>query len=582
MTGARLPVIADAELVDPAFGTGVVKVTPAHDQSDYLCAKRHNLPLVNLLNDDGTINAVGGSAFKGMHRYAAREAVLAMLAERGLLRGTSPNPMKLDRCSRSGDVIEPLLKPQWYVNCTQMAAAALQAVKSGQLELVPAQHADAWARWLGDARDWCVSRQLWWGHRIPAYLVHVRGQAPPDPCLTESYVVARTHADALVSAAARFGVPASDITLAQDEDVLDTWFSSALFPFSVFGWPEQTADLRSFYPTSLLETGHDILFFWVARMVMLGQQLTGQLPFKRVLLHGIVRDAHGDKMSKSKGNVVDPLDVIEGVSLNTLLAKLQEGNLSKQEVSAASDAMRKNFPHGIAECGTDALRLGLCSYSTQDNGINMDPNKILVYRTFCNKLWQATKFALMKWDSRFTPTATDDNSPLHPTSVIDKWILSRLAHAVRTANGGFAQLDLSVTADVLYRFWWDELCSVYLEAIKPVFPHAAATDDVTRTPQRTHVDEQRQQMVRQILFRCFEQGLRLLHPFMPFITEELWQRLPHNTAHHERARSICIAPYPTNSDASDAAAEVQVARALSVVAALRSLKANNKLTRDQR
>lgn len=331
----KIPIITDGTLVDMSFGTGAVKVTPAHDPNDYLCGKRHNLDFIIVLTEDGKMAANAGE-FAGLMRYDARIAMEERLNALGLLRGKEPNKMRLGLCSRSGDIIEPMLTPQWYVNCTSMAERSIAAVRNGDLKIVPEMHEATWFRWLENIRDWCVSRQLWWGHRIPAYFARVRGETPVDkndPTNADRWVVARTPQAALEHAEKKLGQPGSNIILDQDEDVLDTWFSSGLFPFSVFGWPEQTADLQAFYPTSLLETGQDILFFWVARMVMMGIHLTGQLPFKTVYLHSMVRDKYGRKMSKSLGNVIDPLEVINGCALADLLKKVEEGNLPAKEVS---------------------------------------------------------------------------------------------------------------------------------------------------------------------------------------------------------------------------------------------------------
>lgn len=362
--GRRLPIICDAELVDMSFGTGAVKITPAHDPNDFVCGKKHSLDFITVFTEDGRVNDRGG-VFAGMMRFDAREAVTKGLEEKGLLRGKADNKMRLGLCSRTNDVIEPLIKPQWYVKCDTMAKRAADAVRSGELTIVPDMHKGTWFHWLDNHKDWCISRQLWWGHRIPAYSVEVAGKRgeESDP---NNWVVARTEAEAKAIAAARFAVPESDIRLHQDEDVLDTWFSSGLFPFSTFGWPDEThPDFHAFYPNTLLETGWDILFFWVARMVMMGIQLTGKLPFKTVYLHAMVRDKYGRKMSKSLGNVVDPMEVIYGCDLETLHQKIREGNLPPKEVETAIKGQKLDFPEGIPECGADALRFGLLAYTLQ-------------------------------------------------------------------------------------------------------------------------------------------------------------------------------------------------------------------------
>lgn len=331
----KIPIICDDVLVDMTFGTGAVKITPAHDHNDYQCGKRHNLDFITILTEDGKV-ANNCGKYSGMMRYDARYEMEIELKALGLFRGKEPNKMRLGKCSRSGDIIEPMLSPQWYVNCTTMAARAVDAVRTGELKILPEMHEATWYRWLENIRDWCVSRQLWWGHRIPAYFVRISGEErvdKNDDMYNNRWIVARTEAEALQQAAVKFNVAPSSITLEQDEDVLDTWFSSGLFPWSVFGWPDNTVDFKAFYPTHLLETGLDILFFWVARMVMMGLQLTGTLPFRQVYLHPMVRDKNGRKMSKSLGNVIDPLEVINGCALSDLLTKIDEGNLPAKEVT---------------------------------------------------------------------------------------------------------------------------------------------------------------------------------------------------------------------------------------------------------
>ena len=404
LSGRRIPIIADAELVDMSFGTGAVKITPAHDPNDFATGKRHGLEFMSVFDDEGRISAAaGGDRFGGLGRFDARVAVVDWLKEAGLFRGVAPNPMRLGLCSRSGDVVEPVLKPQWWVACGGMAAKAGAAVREGAIRVVPPEAEATWHRWLDNIRDWCVSRQLWWGHRIPAFYVRCATDAPgavgPPGSPTEDtgrWVVAADEAAALAAAAALLpdADPAS-LTVTQDEDVLDTWFSSGLFPFAVFGWPDATPDLGAHYPTSLLETGHDILFFWVARMAMLGLELTGAAPFHTIYLHTMVRDAHGRKMSKSLGNVVDPLHVIEGISLADLHATLEGTNLDPREVGIAKKGQATDFPDGIEECGADALRLALVSYTTQARDINLDIHRVVTYRHWCNKLWNAIRFAVL-------------------------------------------------------------------------------------------------------------------------------------------------------------------------------------------
>lgn len=398
-TDRRLPIICD-DFVDMNFGTGAVKITPAHDPNDYECGQRHNLPFITIFSDDGYIIGDYGE-FTGMKRFDARKAVLNKLKELGLYKDTVNNAMVIPVCSRSKDIVEPLIKPQWYVKCDGMAQSAIDAVKNGDLKIIPENNTKIWYHWMEGIRDWCISRQLWWGHRIPAYLVRFKDASKAPKNVDEEYfwIVARDIDEAIKKAEEKFKIPKSEFDLHQDEDVLDTWFSSGLFPFSVFGWPDNTEDLKLFYPTTLLETGHDILFFWVARMVFFGQTLLGKLPFKEVFLHPMVRDAHGRKMSKSLGNVIDPMDVINGITLEGLHMQLMDSNLDPKEIDKAKAGQKQDFPNGIPECGTDAMRFALCSYLTQARDINLDILRVQGYRFFCNKLWNATKFALLYFES---------------------------------------------------------------------------------------------------------------------------------------------------------------------------------------
>lgn len=389
----KIPIVCD-EFVDMNFGTGAVKITPAHDPNDYDVGKRHNLPFITIFSDDGYVVGDYGE-FTGMKRFDARRAVIGKLKELGLYKEWVNNPMVVPICSRSKDVVEPLIKPQWYVKCDDMAKAATDAVKNGDLKITPDFHKKIWYHWMDGIRDWCVSRQLWWGHRIPAYKVK---SSKLDAEAGDVWIVARTVDEAKAKASKQTGLATSDFTLEQDEDVLDTWFSSGLFPFSVFGWPENTKDVELFYPTTLLETGHDILFFWVARMVFFGQTLLGKLPFREVFLHPMVRDAHGRKMSKSLGNVIDPMDVITGISLEGLHAQLYDSNLDPKEIEKAKLGQKQDYPNGIPECGVDAMRFALCAYLTAARDINLDILRVQGYRFFCNKLWNATKFALRYFD----------------------------------------------------------------------------------------------------------------------------------------------------------------------------------------
>jgi valyl-tRNA synthetase len=572
--GRRIPIITDKVLVDPNFGTGAVKITPAHDPNDYECGKRHNLEFINIFTDDGHINE-NGAPFQGMLRFEAREAVVKGLEEKGLFRGKEPHKLSIGKCSRSGDIIEPMLKPQWYLDCKNLAKLSVQKVKDGELKIIPEREKDTWYRWLENIQDWCISRQLWWGHRIPAYLVHIKGREI-DRNVTESWVVARTREEAQKQAAQRFGLPEEEIVLEQDEDVLDTWFSSGLFPFSTMGWPnEEDPDFKAFYPNQMLETGLDILFFWVARMVMMGLELTGKLPFETVLLHALVRDKDGKKMSKSLGNVIDPIDVIQGISLEELHKQLYIGNLSQTQIEKAIKLQKNQFPEGIPECGTDALRFTLLNYSTPEGrDINLDVMRVYGYRTFCNKIWNATKFALMnlvgfepKLDE--LPNINDRN-----LSFADKWILSRLNRATKQCDDSLERYDFSTYTSTCYDFFLKEFCDVYLEAIKPVMYLDANENEHNAA---------RKKASQLVLFTVLEQSLRLMHPAMPFITEELWQRLPHVSKLPKNRESIMINQYPTPIEGwTSDQIEKDMNFVNDVIHKIRSAKANYNLTNKQK
>ncbi|KAJ1983587.1 valine--tRNA ligase [Dimargaris cristalligena] len=561
----RIPIITDDQAVDMEFGTGAVKITPAHDFNDYEVGKRHNLEFINILNDDGTFNANAGPKFEGMKRFHARVAVVGALKEAGLWVETKDNPMTVPTCSKTGDIIEPLMKPQWYVRCHDMAQEAMRVVREGQLSIMPATSEREWFRWLENIQDWCISRQLWWGHRVPAYLVVLDGTRP-DPTDMHYWVVGRSEEEARTSAAARF--PNQSFTLERDPDVLDTWFSSALWPFSIHGWPNATTDYRNFYPATLLETGWDIIFFWVARMVMVGLKLTGQVPFQEVFCHAMIRDAHGRKMSKSLGNVIDPIDVIEGIDLASLHAKLYQGNLDPREIEKAKAGQAADFPRGIPECGTDALRFALCAYTSTGRDLNLDILRVEGYRKFCNKLWNATRFAMMKLGgASFKPTAQVESTG--PTSLADRWILHKLNAATAEVNAALAENNFMAATTAVHRFWLYELCDVYIEAIKPVCDVDDSTTDVARLAAKA--------TAQQTLYTCLDWGLKLLHPFMPFITEELFQRLPRRPESDET--SIMVAKYPGPVPSfTDPTSEREFDLILAATRAIRSLMSDYGLT----
>lgn len=558
----KIPVICDT-YVEREFGTGAVKITPAHDPNDYEIGKRHNLPFINIIDEDGNITGDCGD-FTGMKRFDARKAVISKLKELGLYRDTVDNPMVVPICSRSKDVVEPLIKPQWYLKCDEMAKKAIDSVKSGELKIIPEQQIKTWNHWMEGIRDWCLSRQLWWGHRIPAYHVTVDDSSfkQGSEIDNEYWVSGRTEEEARAKAAKKFNIEPSNIKLRQDTDVLDTWFSSALFPFSIFGWPDNTEDLRVFYPGTLLETGHDILFFWVARMVFMGQRLLGKLPFREVYLHPMVRDAHGRKMSKSLGNVIDPMDVICGIELEKLHLQLLESNLDEKEIERAKQGQKQDFPNGIPECGTDALRFALCSYMQQGRDINLDILRVQGYRFFCNKIWNATKFALTYLGDGFVPCShTELLSSSGKWSPMDLWMLSRIAAAVASCNKAFETYDFPVGTSACYNLWLYDLCDVYLEYLKPVFQSG---------------DKEKKQAAQNTLHLALHTGLRLLSPFMPFITEELFQRLPQRQG---EVPSICVAAYPDVEEYPwrDTAIESEVEFVQKIIHIIRSARSDYSL-----
>ncbi|KAF6153340.1 hypothetical protein GIB67_003530 [Kingdonia uniflora] len=758
--GRKIPIVCDEILLDPAFGafgTGAVKITPAHDPNDFEVGKRHNLEFISILTNDGRINSNGGPEFEGMPRFEARVALIEALKKKGLYVGVQNKEMRLGLCSRTNDVVEPMIKPQWFVDCKDMANEALDAViddKKKKIEIIPKQYTAEWKRWLENIRDWCISRQLWWGHRIPAWYVTIEDDDLKEfGACKSNWVVGRNEEEALFEA--NKIANGKKFQMSQDPDVLDTWFSSGLFPLSVLGWPDKSEDFKVFYPTSVLETGHDILFFWVARMVMLGMKLGGDVPFRKVswlfinfleqngfacldltqiefvaatiifsiifllrqtmrkktpkkpikitqkerlksveesttllvesnklvtkqlevmlakvrsvycfggdgrfvdaiedeveirekkivekarlvagvmtkdskkfvgdgleikhleetterevhrtidlvggkdgdmsessrlkdndevvtlmrgvymanqmgmantveefavvlysvmhpmkrhafqmmcypihliYLHPMIRDAHGRKMSKSLGNVIDPLEVINGISLEGLHKRLEEGNLDPSELVVAKEGQKKDYPNGITECGADALRFALVSYTAQSDKINLDIQRVVGYRQWCNKLWQAVIFAMGKLGDNYTPADLAGKS----MPFICKWILSVLNKAISKTVTSLDSYEFSDAATAVYSWWQFQLCDVFIEATKPYFSKNGLKSGLEFDSERN--------VVRDTLWVCLDNGLRLLHPFMPYVTEELWQRLPQADARPTRKSSIMISEYPT-------------------------------------
>lgn len=549
----EIPIILDEVAVDMEFGTGAVKITPAHDPNDYETGKRHGLDSINILNDDGTLNSSAGP-YAGMKRFDARVQVIEDLKAKGLFIGQTENEMNLPVCSKSGDIIEPILKPQWWVKQKHQADRAIKAVESGKITITPRSSQNEFFHWMRNIQDWCISRQLWWGHQCPAYLVSIEGEPEPDRSRTENWVAGRSEEEAYRKASKMH--PGKNIKLVRDEDVLDTWFSSGLWPLSTLGWPNvNSSDFKNFYPMSLLETGWDILFFWVARMIMLSLELADEIPFTEVFCHSLVRDAQGRKMSKSLGNVVDPLDVIAGISLDGLKDKLFLGNLDPREVKKAEAGQKLSFPNGIPQCGADALRFALCAYTTGGRDINLDIYRVEGYRKFCNKIYQATKFALMRLGPDYKPPAGP--GPTGRETLVEKWILSKYANAASQLAQHLDNRRFLEATSTIYNFWLYELCDVYIENSKTLI--LEGTPEECKSAQDT-------------LYTCLEGALCLIHPFMPFITEELWQRLPRRDQFPQRIQSIVQMPWP-HIEAYEPKAERDYNLVLDVVKQTRSLLA---------
>ncbi|MFT5500871.1 MAG: valyl-tRNA synthetase [Woeseiaceae bacterium] len=515
----RIPIVAD-NYVDPEFGTGCVKITPAHDFNDYELGKRHDLDEYNIFNDDAAINDSAPEKYRGLDRYDARKLIVADLDELGLLERVDEYLQKLPRGDRSGAVVEPYLTDQWYVKIQPLADPAIEAVESGKIKFVPENWSKTYFEWMHNIQDWCISRQLWWGHRIPAWY---DDNGNIFVGRNEEEIRAKHQLDETVA-------------LRQDDDVLDTWFSSALWPFSTQGWPEKTESLATFYPGNVLVTGFDIIFFWVARMIMFGIKFMGDVPFREVYIHGLIRDQDGQKMSKSKGNVLDPLDLIDGVDLDTLLAKRTTGLMQPHLKPKIEEATRRQFPDGIGEFGTDALRFTFASLATTGRDIRFDLGRIEGYGNFCNKLWNASRYVLMN-----TEAVEDGDAEF---SLADRWIRSRLNETIGSVHKNFANYRLDLAAQAIYEFTWHEFCDWYLELSKPILQSDNSTPQQRRGTRLT-------------LIQVLEEILRLLHPLMPFITEEIWAQVaPRGGIQGE---TIMLQPYPQVRDEfDDTAAEKEL------------------------
>jgi len=572
ITGRLVPIIAD-DYVDKEFGTGVVKITPAHDFNDYEMGKRHNLPLINIFTRDATIvnntdsptsredlrhgKKIASSSvidmavdigipeeYQGLDRFVARKKIVAQAEAEGWLEKIDPHTLKVPRGDRSGVVVEPWLTDQWYVNTKPLAAEAIKVVEDGKIQFVPKQYENMYYAWMRDIQDWCISRQLWWGHRIPAWYDE-----------NGKVYVARNEAE--VRSKHKLG---NDIKLKQDEDVLDTWFSSALWTFSTLGWPEKTPELKTFHPTDVLVTGFDIIFFWVARMIMMTTHFiknddgTPQIPFKTVYVHGLVRDAQGQKMSKSKGNVLDPIDLIDGIDLEALVNKRSSGLMQPQLAEKIAKATRKEFPDGLNAYGTDALRFTFLSLASTGRDIKFDVGRIEGFRNFCNKIWNASRYVLMNCEGHDCGQDDSDNFEL---SIADHWIISQLQNTERTTTLELNNFRFDLASQAVYAFFWNDYCDWYLELSKSVLLDETASPALKKGTRRT-------------LIRVLEASLRLMHPMMPFITEEIWQRV--KLLANKQGETIMVQRWPQPQEKTDSQAGANINWLRSVTEVIRNIR----------
>jgi valyl-tRNA synthetase len=532
-----IPIIGD-DYVDREFGTGCVKITPAHDFNDYEMGQRHNLEIINILTPDANLNDNVPEAYRGLERFAARKQIVADLDALGLLAKIDDHKLKVPRGDRTGVVIEPFLTDQWYVTTKPLAEKAIRAVEDGDIKFVPNQYQNMYFSWMRDIQDWCISRQLWWGHRIPAWYDEAGNVYVGR---SENEIRVENNIDA-------------SVVLRQDDDVLDTWFSSGLWTFGTLGWPEQTEMLKTFHPTSVLVTGFDIIFFWVARMIMMTMHLREEIPFHTVYVHGLVRDSHGQKMSKSKGNVLDPIDLIDGIDLETLVSKRTAGMMVPHLREKIEKQTRKEFPEGIAAYGTDALRYTYYSLASTGRDINFDVGRIEGFRNFCNKIWNAARYVLLNTEGH----DCGQNGGDVELSLADRWIISRLQRTEKAVDSAIDNYRFDLASQAIYDFIWNEYCDWYLELSKPVLWDENATAAQLRGTRRT-------------LVRVLETTLRMAHPLMPFITEEIWQRVAPLAG--AAGETIMLQGYPVADEGKiDPTAESDIAWVQGVILGIRNIR----------
>lgn len=537
LTDRTIPIIAD-DYVDPTFGTGCVKITPAHDFNDYAIGQRHDLTPINILTPNAHLNENVPAPYQGLERFKARERIVQDLEAQGLLEKIDKHKLKVPRGDRSHAVIEPYLTYQWYVKSKPLAEPAIRAVENGDIKFIPENWSKTYFQWMHNIEDWCISRQLWWGHRVPVWYDE-QGNA----------YVGQDEADAR-----KRHQLADTITLKQDEDVLDTWFSSALWPFASLGWPQQTDAFKTFFPTDVLVTGFDIIFFWVARMIMMSLKFTDQVPFREVYITGLIRDAEGHKMSKSKGNVLDPIDLIDGIDADALVHKRTYGLMQPAMAQKIEKATRKEFPEGIPSYGTDALRFTFCSVASYTRDIRFDTNRLGGYRNFCNKLWNASRYVMMNTEGQDTGIDNNDCE----FSLPDRWIMSSLQKTIKEAHAALEQYRFDLFSQTLYDFTWNEFCDWYLELSKPILTSPESTPAMLRGTRKT-------------LVTVLETLLRLLHPIMPFITEEIWQRIAPLAG--KSGHTIMLQPYPQFDAAQiDETAVKELTWLKNVIVAIRTIR----------